>query len=318
MPDKPRVIALEEHFWTPELRDTYTGFQAIKIKIATDRLDDLDELRLREMDEAGIDFQIISHVQPGVQIFEGPDAVALARRANDALYAAVQRHPTRFAGFATLPTPDPQGAADELERCVNELGFKGAMINGLTNGAFIDEQRFWGIFERAQALDVPIYLHPATPHPKVSEVYYKDYPLMVGAFWGFTAETALAILRLICSGVFDRFPKLRIIVGHLGETIPAALWRCDFIYERQRAKTGLKKRLAEYFREHFYITTSGNFSPPALVCAIMEMGVDHILFSVDWPFNTNTDAMEFMRTAPVSELDRRKILGLNVANVVRL
>src|SRR3954470_5591138 len=169
------IIALEEHYWDAELAKHYTGSEAGREGEATRRLDDLGELRLKEMDEAGIDVQVISHGAPSTQRLDPKTAVRLARHANDRLAQAIAAHPDRFAGFACLPTPDPKAAAEELERAVTRLGFKGAMVHGLTNGVFFDDQRFWPIFERAEALNVPLYLHPAVPHPAVIDAYFKDY-----------------------------------------------------------------------------------------------------------------------------------------------
>src|SRR5581483_3474273 len=199
MPKKPYIVALEEHYQDPEVKalgglGRPGGSDAGASAHLIERLDDLDQLRLREMDEAGIDLQVLSHSIPGLQAIEADAAVPLARRVNDRLHAAVLRHPARFAAFAALPTADPRAAADELERAVTELGFKGAMINGLTAGLFHDDRRFWPIYERAAALDVPVYIHPALPQQAVVDAYYKDYvqqhPGILRAAWGFTVETA--------------------------------------------------------------------------------------------------------------------------------
>ncbi len=316
---KQRIVALEEHYWTPALRDLYTGPHRVAAHHPAKKLDDLGELRLKDMDEAGIDLQIISHMQPGTQLLDPESAVRLAREANDTLHAAIRTHPDRFAGFAELPTPDPKAAAEELERTVTRLGFKGALVNGLTHGRFLDDKRFWPIFERAHALDVPIYLHPAVPHPDVLDAYYNDYRSASGfpvlaVLWGFTAETALQAIRLILSGVFDTYPRLTFILGHLGETLPFMLWRCDWLHNLIVGKSGF----ADCFREHFYVTTSGNFSQPALDCCLKEVGVDRILFSVDWPFNSNTEAVGFVRAASLDEEERGKIFHDNAARLLRL
>jgi len=314
--DKPTgIIALEEHFWTPELRDRTQGLDRETLPHFVERLDDLGALRLREMDEAGIDLQIISHAAPAAQKSPPALAVAMARRANDALHAAVRAHPDRFAGFAILPTPDPEAAADELERTVTEYGFKGAMLHGVTNGSFIDEKRFWTIFARAQALDVPIYMHPATPPDAIVDVYFKDYPEAARAGWGFTMDTATQAIRLILCGVFDAYPRLKIILGHLGESLPFSLWRCDRVLSRSKR---LARPFRDYFCEHFYITTSSNFSHPALLCCLMELGADRILFSVDWPFASNLEGRRFIDSAPISDSDKRKIYGLNARALLRL
>src|SRR5713101_6914852 len=278
---KPLVIALEEHYYDPEVAKTFDGPEGRAPEIRR-RLDDLGELRLKEMDEAGIDVQVLSHGAPSTQRLDAPTAVRLARDANDRLAKVIAARPDRFAGFAALPTPDPKAAATELDRAISELGFKGAMVHGLTNGVFFDDKRFWPIFERAQALDVPLYVHPASPVQAVADAYYKDYldkfPQLLTAAWGYTVETATHGIRMILSGAFDRYPRLKIILGHLGESLPFSAWRINMALSRGADKPSTFR---DTFCEHFWITTSGNFSTPALMCCIMEMGVDRILFSVD-------------------------------------
>src|SRR5262252_11078627 len=305
---KPFVIALEEHYYDPELAATFDGPEGRAPEIRR-RLDDLGELRLKEMDEAGIDIQVISHGAPSTQRLDPDAAVRLARHANDRLAQAIAAHPNRFAGFAALPTPDPEAAADELERTVTTLGFKGAMVHGLTNGVFFDDERFWPIFARAQALDVPLYVHPAVPHRAVVEAYYKDYvkdfPSLLTAAWGFTVETATQGIRLVLSGVFDAYPGLKIILGHLGEGLPFLLWRINMALVRDGAGPNWFR---DTFRKHFWITTSGFFSDPALLCCMMEMGVDRILFSIDYPFVENKPGTEWVHRIPLCEEDKAKIL----------
>jgi 2,3-dihydroxybenzoate decarboxylase len=310
-----KVITIEEHFQTRELFARYDAYDRMPVPTWDEAMFDLGARRLREMDEAGIDMQVISHCAPGTQKLDPESAVAMAKLANDTLHAAVRAHPDRFAGFAELPTPDPKAAADELERTVTKYGFKGAMINGLCHNRFMDEKPFWPIFERAQALDVPIYLHPAKPHPAVIEVYYKEYPPTARSSWGFTVETATQAVRMIMSGIFDAYPRLKIILGHLGETLPFALWRVDRSLTRD-AK--LERSFREYFCENFYITTSGHFSHPALLCSMMEMSADHILFAVDWPFASNVEGRRFIDSAPISETDRAKICGGNAQRLLKL
>lgn len=321
MPDntraKTRIVAIEEHFWIPELRDRFIGPGGFPAHTPARHLDDVGEIRLAEMDAAGIDMQVISH-QPGTQMLDAETAISFARKANDRLAAAIRAHPRRFAGFAELPTVDPKAAAAELERAVMQHSFKGALISGLTAGAFLDEKRFWCIFERAQDLDVPIYLHPGMPHSAAAAVYYSDYrrgdfPFLSIA-WGFTAETALHAIRLVVSGVFDSFPRLKIILGHLGETIPFTLWRCDSLLEYIGGKSGF----ADAFREHFYLTTSGNFQQSALACAITELGIDRILFAVDYPYNSSVEGVAFVGAAPISAADKAKIFSGNAERLLGL
>jgi 2,3-dihydroxybenzoate decarboxylase len=312
-----RVIALEEHYWDPEIIKHY-GEAANRPGIR-DKLLDLGTLRLKEMDDAGIDVQVISHGNPGTQRMDGATAVSLARQANDNLSEIISARPERFAGFATLPTPDPKAAADELARTVNELGFKGAMINGPTNGVWLDDRRFWPIFERAQALDVPIYLHPSQPHPEVVKAYYQDYlkdfPAIAAAGWGFMIETGTEAIRLVLSGLFEEYPDLKIVLGHMGEAVPFALWRIHNSLNRPGNK-GIPFR--EIFCNNFWVTTSGFFSTPALLCCIMEMGVDRVLFSIDYPFEESAPGTEWFKYVQLSPDDREKILHGNAARLLRM
>jgi predicted TIM-barrel fold metal-dependent hydrolase len=312
---KQKIIALEEHFWTPQMREVSGVMNLIKNPEIAKRLEDFGALRIREMDEAGIDIQVLSENAPAAQGLDPETSARLTRLSNDILYDAITVHPDRFAGFATLPTQEPKAAADELERCITKLGFKGAMIMGLSRGRFLDEQEFWPIFERAVALDVPLYFHPSWPHPSVVEVYMKDYPALVGAALGFTIESLTQALRLVVSGVLDRFPRLKIILGHLGETLPFLMWRTN---------SGLShfprmpREFSEYVRQNFWVTTSGAFQHSALSCTIAELGVERVMFSVDWPFQSNLQGRKFMDTAPIEEQDRQLIYGENARKLLKL
>jgi len=313
-----RVVALEEHYWDPEIASHFEGTEGRSSELRK-RLDDVGSLRLHEMDEAGIDLQVLSHGNPGVQRMDAATAVPLAQRANDGLFETISAYPDRFAAFATLPTPDPEAAADELERTVKELGFKGALVNGPTNGVFFDDRRFWPICERAQALDVPIYLHPATPPKAVVDIYFQDYaadfPGLRTAAWGFTIDTATQAVRMVLSGVFEAYPNLKIIVGHLGESVPFSLWRINDGLNRPGNK-GIAFR--DIFCRNFWITTSGNFSTPARMCGLMEMGVDRIVVSVDYPFVENAPGTKWMANLPLGAEDRQKILNGNATRLLRL
>ena len=313
------VIAIEEHYWDPELTKHYVGIEAIRDVELEKRLYDYGELRIKEMDEVGIDVQVLSHGAPSLQKLSGDDAVELGKRINDRLHQIIRAHPTRFSGFAALPTSDPRAAADEMERAVSKLGFKGAMIHGMPHGLFLDDKRFRPIFERAQALDIPIYLHPSVPHPAVMDVYYKEYikdfPMVMRAAWGFTVETATQAIRLVLGGLFDAYPRLKVILGHLGETLPFVLWRVDTALARPGQKP---INFRELFCDHFYITTSGFFSDAALQCSIAEMGIDRILFAVDYPFVANPPAIEWMKKVPLSDQDKAKILSGNTKKLLRM
>jgi 2,3-dihydroxybenzoate decarboxylase len=317
--NKPFVVALEEHSWDPELVAMFPGREGKRISEVECRLLDLGELRLREMDEAGIDLQVLSHGAPGTQKMDADDAVRMARQTNDRLHAFIQTNSNRFAALGLLPTPAPAAAADEFERVVTRLGFKGAMIHGLTNGKFIDDTEFWPIFERAEALDVPIYVHPSFPSPAVAKEYYLDYaakyPEILGPALGFTVEAATQAVRLVLSGVFEKHAGLKIILGHLGEGIPFLLWRIDQSFSRPGNHAN---SFRDTFRKHFYLTTSGNFSDTALACSIAEMGVDRILFSVDWPFISNAMGTDWLQRAPLAEADRAKIFSGNAVKLLGL
>jgi predicted TIM-barrel fold metal-dependent hydrolase len=321
MLSKPQcpVIAIEEHYWDAEMASHFTGTEAGRPGEIQRRLDDLGALRLKEMDAAGIDIQVLSHGAPSAQKLEAAVAVDLTRRVNDRLHQAIAAHPTRFAGFAALPTADPAAAAAELERCVTKLGFKGAMIHGMAHGKFVDAREFWPIYARAEALDVPIYLHPSLPHPGVTAAYYADYaaqfPMVVRPAWGYTVETATTAIRMVLSGVFEAHPRLKIVLGHLGETLPFLVWRIDQALARPGQKAlGFR----DVFTNNFSITTSGNFSTPALLCCLMEMGIERILFAVDWPFVDNAPATQWMAGVPLSDGDKAKILGGNARRLLRM
>ena len=312
-----RIIALEEHYFDAEIAaqfDDKLSFAGTKLR---EKLDDLFDIRIKDMDAVGIDVQVLSQGAPGVQRFEPELAIELANSANARLFDACQRHPTRFAGFATLPSPAPEAAADELERTVIEYGFKGGMVHGLTNGEFIDQKKYWPIFKRAEKLGVPIYLHPATPHPDVVKVYYSDYltkyPSLLTAAWGFTVETATAAIRMVLSEIFDEYPRLQIILGHLGEGLPFLLWRINDALGRDKVYP-----FREKFCEHFHITTSGNFSDPAMQCSMLELGIGRIMFSVDYPFAPNEQGVTWMENISLSPDDKRKVLHENAAKLLKL
>jgi 2,3-dihydroxybenzoate decarboxylase len=313
------IIAIEEHYWDPELVKHYTGSEAGRGGETEERLYDLGVLRLKEMDEAGIDVQVLSHGAPSSQKLPLDIAPGLTREVNDRLAKVCAANPKRFAAFAALPTVDPKAAADELERTVTKLGFKGAMLHGMSNGEFLDLKKFWPIYERAEKLDVPIYFHPSLPDARVTEAYYQDYvkdfPLVVRPGWGYTVETATQAIRLVLSGVFDAHPNLKVILGHLGETLPFLVWRIDNALKRPGQKP---LSFRDVFCKNFYVTTSGFFSNPALLCVMMEMGIDHVLFAVDWPFVMNPPAVDWMKDVPLSDEDKAKILSGNAKRLLKL
>jgi len=313
------VIALEEHYWDAELVSHLVGAEGTRSKDLLQRLHDLGEIRIREMDEVGIDMQLLSHGAPSGQKLPEDIAVELCKRVNDRLAKAIALHPTRFAGFAALPTIHPEAAADELDRCVSELGFKGAMIHGLTNGLWLDDKRFWPIFARAEKLGVPIYLHPSFPHPDVMKAYYAEYaqefPQVIRAAWGYTVEAATQAIRLVLSRVFEKHYGLQIILGHMGETLPFLLWRINQALSRPGHE---ELSFREQFSRHFHVTTSGNFSTPALMCTMTELGMDRIMFAVDWPFVANKPAMDWVETLQISREDKVKLLSGNAKKLLKI
>lgn len=308
---KPKIIAIEEHFTSPELRKHLT----LKDGPIQAKLDDFGAVRIKDMDDAGIDLQILSENNPAAQNLDPETAVKMARLSNDYLHEKVRAHPTRFAGFATLPLPDPKASADELERAVTKLGFVGAMIMGTTHNNFLDEKPYRPIFERAAKLDVPVYIHPSPIMKVVQEAYFKDHPALTGSPLGFGLETLTHSFRLITSGLFDEYPTLKIVVGHLGEAAPYVLWRTQ---ENIQKVLKMPKAFGDYYRQHFYLTTSGAFSNTALACATAEMGIEHIMFSVDWPYISNSDGTKWLKKAPISESDRTAIFAGNATKLLKL
>ena len=283
------------------------------------RLRDFAGDRITDMDAAGIDLAVLSHGAPSGQKLAADIAGPLIARVNDRLAAAVASRPGRFAAFAALPTIDPHAAADELERCVG-MGFRGAMLHGLSSGEFLDLPKFWPIYARAERLDVPIYFHPALPHPAVMNAYYSDYlgdfPMLARPAWGYTVEAGTQAVRLVLSGVFERHPGLKVILGHLGESLPFQLWRID----QALARAGQKSlHFRDIFTSNFWVTTSGFFSTPALLCCAMELGIDRVLFAVDWPFVSESKlAVDWLDGAPLPGADKRKVFSGNAEKLLKL
>src|ERR1041384_1953773 len=319
-------IALEEHFATEAtLADSKVFGQHVWEELGP-RLTDFQDKRLRLMDASGVEIMILSLNAPAVQAI--PDvtrAIAVAREANDRLAVEIAKRPNRFRGFAALAMQDPEEAARELTRCVEELGFVGALVNGFSQAGTPDSalyydlphsRRFW---RTAAELDVPFYLHPRNPLPGDIRAY-EGHNWLLGPNWAFHAETAVHALRLIGCGLFDEFPNLQIILGPLGEGIPAYLWRIDNrnAWMKARHKYAAKKWVADYFRENFVLTTSGNFSTSALVQSVAEIGVERVLWSGDYPFEAISDAADWFDAAPIPEDERRKIGRDNALKLFKL
>jgi predicted TIM-barrel fold metal-dependent hydrolase len=313
-------IALEEHFAIPETLQDSAGFVPGDYwKELSARILDIHDRRLREMDAHGIEMMLLSLNAPAVQAI--PDirkASEMARRANDYLATEVAKRPDRFQGFAALPMQDPEQAARELTRCITELGFKGALVNGFSQAGdgsevlYYDLPRFRPFWAEVERLAVPFYLHPRNPLPQHATIY-DGHPWLLGPTWAFGQETAVHALRLMGSGLFDEHPRLTIILGHMGEGLPISMWRVDNRngWVKLPKAHPAKRPLSYYFHNNFFITTSGNFRTQSLIDSIMEIGADRILFSTDWPFENVDHAVNWFDTAAISERDRQKIGRLN-------
>jgi uncharacterized protein len=321
-----RTISLEEHYATPafiggpwqRLADEGPPMRNPRI---VDLLCDIGDGRIAAMDAAGIDVQVLSLNSPGVEQSDAAEAIPLARDANDLLADAVHRHPDRFAGFAALPTAAPDVAADELERTIREHGFVGAMINGHSQGRYLDDAFFWPILERAEALDVPIYLHP-TPPPKavVDASYVGNYPTEVArtlatVAWGWHVETATHVLRLVVSGAFDRYPNLQLVVGHMGEGLSFMLPRLESMLSRV---VELDRPIGAYFVENLHYTFAAFNWTPTFLNLLLHVGVDRIMFAVDHPYGSMAQARTFLDHLPVSAADKERIAHGNAERLLRL
>jgi predicted TIM-barrel fold metal-dependent hydrolase len=319
-------IALEEHFAVEATLGDSKVFGAHVWEELGPRLTDFQDKRLRLMDASGVEIMIVSLNAPAVQAI--PDvkrAIAVAHEANDHLAAEIAKRPDRFRGFAALAMQDPDEAARELTRCVKELGFVGALVNGFSqaekpdSAIYYDLPQYRPFWQTVAALDVPFYLHPRNPLPGDIRAY-EGHNWLLGPNWAFHAETAVHALRLIGSGLFDEYPNLQIVLGHLGEGIPAYLWRIDNRNAWMKAphKYAAKKRVADYVRSNFVLTTSGNFSTSALDQAVAEIGIDRVLWSADYPFEDISDAADWFDKAPLNEADRAKIGRENALKLFKL
>ena len=320
-------IGLEEHFAIPETLGDSKGFLAEATwPELQGRLMDIHERRIAEMDRHGMEMMVLSLNAPAVQAIADPRrAVEVARRANDFLAEQVTKRPDRFQGLAALAMQDPEAATRELVRCVNELGFRGALVNGFSqigepnSMVYLDDARYRGFWAECEKLDVPFYLHPRNPLPSASQIY-EGHPWLLGPTWAFGQETAVHALRLMACGLFDRHPRLQIILGHLGEGLPYSIWRVDNRNAWTKAPPSYpaKKRLGEYFQENFHLTTSGNFRTQTLIDAMLEIGADRVMFSTDWPFENVDHAAIWFDDCSISEADRLKIGRTNAARLFKL
>jgi uncharacterized protein len=321
-----RTITLEEHFASPgfiagpgqELKQR-AAKAGKDVSVFLERLCDLESKRIAEMDAAGIDVQILSLTSPGTEQLETGEAIKLAREANDYLAAAIQKNPARFAGFAALPTADPAESVKELERRV-QGGFKGAVINGHVRGRYLDDQFFWTILECAEGLNVPIYLHPTPPPQAVIDASYAGFQpvvveMLAGAGWGWHIETAIHMIRMILGGVFDRFPRLQLIIGHMGEALPFMMQRLDVM---PTALTRLQRPISTYLLSNVYYTFSGFNFETNFLQLLLQVGADRIMFSADHPYSSMKDARVFLDQVPVSAVDRDRVAHGNAERLFGL
>ena len=332
---KMRIIALEETYATPRFMENLKhNFEAQAkangnpqappeyLSQIAGKLINVGEDRIKEMDQAGIDVQVLSLFSPGVEQLEESLAVKIAKETNDYIADKILQYPTRFTGFTTLPTPVPETAADELERMVKDYDFKGGIINGHSKGRYLDNEFFWPILERAEALKVPIYLHPTLPPQAVIDASYTGNftpevaTILARNAWGWHIETATHILRIILSGVFDQYPKLQLIIGHMGEGLPFMLQRIDRSLPKEVIK--LEKSIAEYLRENINYTFSGLNYTQTFLDLFLEVGVDRIMFSTDYPFVPMEETRTFLDQLPVSNADKEKIAHGNAEKLLHL
>ncbi len=338
-----RRIAAEEAFATRDMLDRYRrllasgnhddpGFNSLwgfylgsgseRAQSIIQRLQDLGPNRIADMDATGIDMQVLSLTSPGVQVFDPATANALAIDANDELADAIRRYPTRYVGLAAAAPQDPQAAAREIERGVRKLGLKGVIINSHTHGEHLDDPKFWDIFAAAEALDVPIYLHPNTPPPDMIKPFLEAG--LDGAIFGFACETGLHMLRIIVAGVFDRFPKLRMIIGHCGEALPFWLYRIDYMHKATLASQRypflkqLRRTPGEYLRENVYVTNSGVAWAPAIMLCHQVMGPEHTLYAMDYPYQFVPEEVKASDELPMNALDKKRYFQTNAERLFRI
>jgi uncharacterized protein len=327
-----RTVAIEEHFSVPALTGridpaaiSRRGFRKRTVPPSglnpLDLLPEIGERRLQSMDDAGITVQVLSNTGPGPDLVPGPDGVAMSRELNDHLAAAVARRPDRFVGFATLPMQVPDAAAGELARAVKELGFVGALINGTTEGRFLDHPGYDGLLAAAVELDVPIYVHPHLPPEPVRQAYFSDLPagparVLESAGWGWHSETAIHILRMVVAGTLDRHPRLKLIIGHMGEMLPMMLARADEVFALDIDH--LKRPISRAILDQVWLTTSGIFTEPPFLAALQTFGIDRIMFSVDYPYAPNAKGRAFLDRISLAPADMAKLTHANADALLRL
>ena len=332
-----RIVTLEDHFDLPNVSAPAGAPAQPRRSVAEDdnmpavvrhvagKIVDLGEGRIADMDRNGISLQVLSkagnHIGPSADTFDGKEAVAFARRFNDEFARIIAERPDRYAAFAHLAASVPEAAADELERTVKDYGFKGALIGGSIKGAFLDDPKFAPLLERAQALDVAIYLHPAMPPPEVRKAYYEGFPPKISfglaTFgWGWHYEVALHVMRLAVAGIMDTYPRLNFIIGHMGEGLPAMLARCEHQFSTDLSY--LSRPLSKTITDQVYVTSAGFFTNPPFVAALQTFGIDRLMFSVDYPYASHEDGRAFLDNLPVSPADLAKFAHGNADRLLKL
>jgi gamma-resorcylate decarboxylase len=320
-------IALEEHFAVQDTLSDSLPFVPPDHQVELEhRLFDFYDKRLGLMDKHGIEVMILSLNAPAIQAIPDPEkATDLARRANDHLAEVVAKRPDRFQGFAALAMQDVDGAIREYRRCIKDLKFRGALVNGFSqvkdpnSAVYLDLPQYRPFWAEVERLDYPFYLHPRNPLPIHAQIY-EGHPWLIGPTWAFGQETAVHALRLIGSGLFDEHPRLQIVLGHMGEGLPYSMWRIDHrnAWVKGKPKHKAQKKIVDYFNANFYLTTSGNFRTQTLIDAMLEIGADRILFSTDWPFENIDHAADWFDAASISEADREKIGRSNARRLFKL
>jgi len=300
----------------------YGGSKSARAQALLEKIQRLDDSRIADMDASGIDVQLLLLTAPGVQVMDKGTAVSMAALSNDRVADAVRKYPTRFAALAAVAPQDPAAGAKELERAVKTLGLKGAVINSHTRGEFLDDPKFWDIFAAAEALNVPIYIHPSGPPASMVQPFLERG--LEGAIFGFGVEVALHVLRIIVSGAFDRFPNLKIVIGHTGEGLPFWLYRIDYMHaasvkaQRYETMKPLKKKPSDYIRENIYVTNSGVAWEPSVMFCHKVLGADHVLYAMDYPYQFVPEEVKIADALPMSDLDKKKFFQLNAEKLFNL
>jgi 5-carboxyvanillate decarboxylase len=319
-----KLLQEKPESWDPGFRSLWGFFlgQAPRATALARRIQTLGDERIADMDSSGIARQLLLLTAPGVQVFDAATAVSLSIETNNEVADAIKKHPTRYSALAAIAPQDPRGAAKELERAVKTLGLKGAVVNSHTQGEYLDEPKYWEIFEAAQALDVPIYLHPTTPSPAMIGPFLPRG--LDGAVFGFAVETGLHMLRIVFAGVFERFPKLRMVLGHLGENLPFQLFRIDFMHNSMTASRRypgaqpLKKKPSDYLRENVWYTTSGMQWAPAILHTISVLGIERVLYAMDYPYQFVPEEVAVTDTLPIKDSEKKMLYQTNAEKLFKL